>query len=112
MKKKSSTINKNLIKKTKWKIKINISNIATQVIFLVMFNEFLYQNKLVIEKHIKFIIETDTHKIYWTIIIYIKKQCKAAHMKNLIKKSIVKKKFNLYKIKKKPQMNHIYLFKN
>jgi len=33
-------------------------------------------------------------------------------MKNLIKKSIVKKKFNLYKIKKKPQMNHIYLFKN
>jgi hypothetical protein len=29
-----------------------------------MFNEFLYQNKLVIEKHIKFIIETDTHKIY------------------------------------------------
>jgi len=77
-----------------------------------MFNEFLYQNKLVIEKHIKFIIETDTHKIYWTIIIYIKKQCKAANMKNLIKKSIVKKKFNLYKIKKKPQMNHIYLFKN
>jgi hypothetical protein len=62
--KKSSTIKQNKIKKNKWKIKINISNIATQVIFLVMFNEFLYQNKLVIEKHIKFIIETDTHKIY------------------------------------------------
>jgi hypothetical protein len=26
-----------------------------------MFNEFLYQNKSVIEKHIKFIIETDTY---------------------------------------------------
>jgi len=42
-----------------------------------MFNEFLYQNKSVIEKHIKFVIETDTYKIYWTIII--KKQCKVAH---------------------------------
>jgi len=29
-----------------------------------MFNELLYQNKFVIEKHIKFIIETDTYKIY------------------------------------------------
>jgi hypothetical protein len=30
-----------------------------------MFNEFLYQNKFVTEKHIKFIIETDTHiKLY------------------------------------------------
>jgi hypothetical protein len=28
------------------------------------------------------------------------------------KKINSKKKFNLYKIKKKPQMNHIYLFKN
>jgi hypothetical protein len=26
-----------------------------------MFNEFLYKNKTVIEKHIKFVIETDTH---------------------------------------------------
>jgi hypothetical protein len=33
-------------------------------------------------------------------------------MKNLIKKSIFKKKFNLYKIKKKPQMNHTHLSKN
>jgi hypothetical protein len=74
-----------------------------------MFNKFFYQNK--------FVIETDTHKIYWTIVIYIKKnarlhithkiywiiikkkQCKAAHMKNLIKKSILKK-INLHKIKK------------
>jgi len=32
-------------------------------------------------------------------------------MKNLIKKSILKKN-NLYKIKKKPQMNHTYLSKN
>jgi hypothetical protein len=65
-----------------------------------MFNEFLYQNKLVIEKHIKIIIETDTHKIYWTIIIYIEKQCKAAHMKNLIKKSIVKKNLIYIKLRK------------
>ena len=64
MKKKSSTINKNKIDKTKRKIKIKISNIVTRVIYLVMCNEFLYQNKFMIEKHIKFIIETDTHKIY------------------------------------------------
>ena len=64
MKKKSSTINKNEIDKTKRKIKIKISNIVTRVIYLVMCNEFLYQNKFMIEKHIKFIIETDTHKIY------------------------------------------------
>jgi hypothetical protein len=42
-------------------MKIKISNIATRVIYLVMFNEFLYQNKFIIEKHIKFIIETNTH---------------------------------------------------
>jgi hypothetical protein len=45
-----------------------------------MFNEFLYQNKLVIEKQIKFIIETKkTHQIYWI------KKCKASHIKNLVK---------------------------
>ena len=60
-KKKSSTINKNEIEKTKQKININISYIATRVIYMVMFNEFLYQNKFIIEKHIKFIIETNTH---------------------------------------------------
>jgi hypothetical protein len=26
-----------------------------------MFNKFLYENKFVIEKHIKFLMETDTH---------------------------------------------------
>jgi hypothetical protein len=46
-------------------MKIKIFNIATWVIYIVMFNEFLYQNKFVTEKHIKFIIETDTHiKLY------------------------------------------------
>jgi len=30
-----------------------------------VFNEFFYQNKFIVEKHIKFIIETNTHKIYW-----------------------------------------------
>jgi hypothetical protein len=42
-------------------MKIKISHIATRVIYLVMYNKFLYQNKFVIEKHIKFVIETDTH---------------------------------------------------
>ena len=60
-KKKSSTINKNEIEKTKQKININISYIATWVIYLVMFNKFIYQNKFVIEKHIKFVIKTVTH---------------------------------------------------
>jgi hypothetical protein len=60
-KKNSSTINKNEIEKTNRIMKIKISNIATRVIYLVMFNELLYQNKFVIEKHIKFIIETNTH---------------------------------------------------
>jgi hypothetical protein len=60
-KKKSSTINKNEIEKTKQKININISYIATRVIYLVMFNKFIYQNKFVIEKHIKFVIKTNTH---------------------------------------------------
>ena len=61
MKKNSSTINKNEIEKTKRIMKIKISNIAARVIYLVMFNELFYQNKFVIEKHIKFIIKTDTH---------------------------------------------------
>jgi len=39
----------------------NLPNIATRVIYLVMFNKFLYQNKFIIEKHIKFVIETDTY---------------------------------------------------
>jgi hypothetical protein len=42
-------------------MKIKISNIATRVIYLVIFNEFLYQNKFIIKKHIKFIIEINTH---------------------------------------------------
>jgi hypothetical protein len=45
----------------KQQMKIKILNIATQVIYLVVFNNFLYQNKFVIKEHIKFIIETDTH---------------------------------------------------
>jgi hypothetical protein len=49
------------MEKTKHKIKINISNIAIQVIYLVIFNEFIYQNKFVIEKYIKFVIEINTY---------------------------------------------------
>ena len=64
MKKYSSTINKNKIEKIKRKIKIKIYNIAIRVIYLVIFNEFLYQNKFIIEKHIKFVIEIDTHTNY------------------------------------------------
>jgi len=61
MKKNSSTINKNKIEKTKRKIKIKISHIATPVIYVVMFNKILYKNKYIIKKHIKFVIKTDTH---------------------------------------------------
>ena len=43
---------------------IKIFNIAIWIIYFVVFNEFLYQNKFVVEKHIKFIIETNTQKIY------------------------------------------------
>jgi hypothetical protein len=39
-------------------MKIKIFNITTQVIYFIVFDEFLYQNKLVIERHIKFVIET------------------------------------------------------
>ena len=42
-------------------MKNKISRIATLVIYLVMFNKFLYENKFVIEKHIKILMETDTH---------------------------------------------------
>jgi hypothetical protein len=59
--KKNINNKKNEIEKTKQKIKIKIFHIATRVIYMVMFNKFFYQNKFVIEKHIKFIIETDTH---------------------------------------------------
>jgi hypothetical protein len=38
-----------------------ISNITTRVIYLIMFNEFLYKNKFVIEKHMKIIIKTRIH---------------------------------------------------
>jgi hypothetical protein len=57
MKNNSSTINKNTIEKTKRQMNIKIFNITTRVIYLVVFNKFLYQNKFVIEtnKHIKFI---------------------------------------------------------
>jgi hypothetical protein len=60
-KKNSLTVNKNKIEKTKRKIKIKIFNIAIRVIYLVMFNEFFYQNKFAIEKHIEFIIKIDTY---------------------------------------------------
>jgi len=43
---------------------IKIFNIVTWIIYFVVFNEFLYQNKFIVKKHIKFIIETNTHKIY------------------------------------------------
>jgi hypothetical protein len=67
MKKKINKINKNEIEKTKRKIKIKISNIATRVIYLVMCNEFLHQNKFVIEKQIKSVIETNTKFIKKTM---------------------------------------------
>ena len=101
MEKKSSTINKNKIKKTKRKIKIKISNIAIQVTYLIILNEFLYQNK--------FVIETNTHIKF--IEQQLKKKCKATYMKNLIKNQY-SKKINLYEIKKKPKMNHTHLSKN
>jgi len=43
------------------KIKIRISNITTRVIYLIIFNELLYKNKFVIEKHMKIIIKTRIH---------------------------------------------------
>jgi hypothetical protein len=49
MKNNSSTINKNTIEKTKRQMNIKIFNITTRVIYLVVFNKFLYQNKFVIE---------------------------------------------------------------
>jgi len=75
---------------------IKIFNIATQVIYLIVFNEFLYQNKFVLEKHIKFVIETYTYKIYW-----IKKIQDCTYKNSNIKINILKRKKNLCKIKKK-----------
>jgi hypothetical protein len=43
---------------------IKIFNIATRVIYLIVFNKFLHQSKRVIEKHKKVSIKTNTHKIY------------------------------------------------
>jgi hypothetical protein len=43
-------------------MRIKIANIAIWVIYMIMFDELLYQNKFVIEKHLKFTIKTDTHK--------------------------------------------------
>ena len=44
-------------------MKIKIFNIATPIIYHVVFNKFLYQTKYVIEKKVKFIIEIDLLKI-------------------------------------------------
>jgi hypothetical protein len=49
-------INKNIIEKIKISMQIKIFNIAIRVIYLIMFNEFIYENQ--------FVIEIDTHKIY------------------------------------------------
>jgi hypothetical protein len=54
-------MDKNKIEKTKLKIKIKMSNFTIRVIYLIISNELFYQNKFVKEKHIKFIIEIDTH---------------------------------------------------
>ena len=48
--------NKNIIGKIKIPIQIKIFNIATRVIYLVVSNEFGYENQ--------FVINIDTHKIY------------------------------------------------
>jgi hypothetical protein len=78
-------------------MKIKISNIAIQVTYLIIFNEFLYQNKFVIEKHIKFVIETNTH------IKFIEQQVKETMQgytyEKSYKKSIFKNKTNLIYIK-------------
>ena len=42
MKKKSLTVNKNKFRKLKRQIQIKIFNIATQVIYPVVFNDFVY----------------------------------------------------------------------
>jgi len=49
-------INKNIIEKIKTPLYIRIFNIVTQVIYLVMFNKFVYENQ--------FVIEVDIHKNY------------------------------------------------
>jgi len=55
-----------------------------------VFNEFFYQNKFIVEKHIKFIIETNTHKIYWV---------KKKKIQGYIYKKSILKKTNLIYIK-------------
>ena len=58
-------------------MQIKIFNIVTQIIYLVVFNKFVYQNQFVIEidSHIKFIEKNKRKKIL----------CNAEHIKNLIK---------------------------
>ena len=60
-------------------MQIKIFNIATWVIYLVVFNELINQNKFVIETdtHIKFIEYDKSKKIPY----------KATHVKNLMKKN-------------------------
>jgi hypothetical protein len=88
-----------------------------------MFNKFIYQNKFVIEKHIKFVIETNIHikltkqlllLLLLLLLLYINNATlhiayKINIQKNLMKNSILKKIINLYKIKKKSQMNYTHL---
>jgi hypothetical protein len=66
-------------------MKIKIFNITIWVIYLIVFDEFLHQNKFIIEKHIKFIIEIDTKKIYWI------KKIQGCTNEKSYKKSIFKK---------------------
>ena len=59
-------------------MQIKIFNIATQVIYLVVSNEFVYENQFVIEidTHIKFIEQNKSKK---------KILCKVTHIKNITK---------------------------
>jgi hypothetical protein len=66
-------------------MKIKIFNITTRVIYLTVFNEFLYQNKFVIEKYIKFVIKTNTHirkNHRWIIPYSLKTKNIQYHYKN------------------------------
>jgi len=69
-----------------------------------MFNKFIYQNKFVIEKHIKFVIETNIHikltkqllLLLLLLLLYINNATlhiayKINIKKNLMKNSILKK---------------------
>ena len=77
-----------------------------------MFNKFLYQNKFVIEKHIKFIIETNTHIKFIEIYIYMNTMQGCTYEKSYKKINIQKNILIYKKINKKPQMNHNYHSKN